>query len=348
MAFETDFTKFTGIDKKRLEEILRKIQKVRIALIGDICLDVYWRADMAKSELSRETPHFPLPVIDEWMSPGAGSNAASNIAALKPSVTHILGVIGKDWRGDVLKQELANRNIDTSSVITSSSRVTNAYCKPLRKGISSLEYEDPRIDFANYDILPKDDEEKLMYCLEQISGKIDILCVSDQFTYGSITPSIRDRIMQLAGQGLMVVVDSRDRIGLYKNVVLKPNEVEGYRAIYNSYSPEKLTFNELLTVAKSLSGKNSSKVCMTIGPKGCIYVDGSSVTHIPSYEVKPPIDTCGAGDTFLAAFSCALAAGAEGCEAAAFANLAADVTIKKINTTGTANPDEILARYSEI
>ena len=59
------------------------LDNVKIAVIGDFCIDIYWYADMTKSELSRETPHFPLPVQKEVMSPGAAGNVANNIAALK-------------------------------------------------------------------------------------------------------------------------------------------------------------------------------------------------------------------------------------------------------------------------
>ena len=51
---------------------LKKLGKGRIGVIGDFCLDVYWHADMTKSELSRETPHFPLPIVQERLSPGEG------------------------------------------------------------------------------------------------------------------------------------------------------------------------------------------------------------------------------------------------------------------------------------
>ncbi len=343
-----DFTTFYGIDGKRLEEILDGISKIKVALIGDVCLDVYWRADMTKSELSRETPHFPLPVVEERMSPGGGGNAAANIAALKPAETHVLSVAGNDWRGKALIQELINRGIDTGGIIISDKIVTNAYCKPIRKGISGLEYEDPRIDFANYDVLPPEEEEKLLSGLEEVAGEIDVLCVSDQLAFGCITRRVREKIMEFGRQGLTVVVDSRDRIAMYTDVILKPNEIEGYRAVYGGNAPEGAAFEELLAAARILSQRNNSRVCMTLGPKGCIYVDKNKATYVPSYAVRAPIDTCGAGDTFLAAFSCALAAGAEGFEAASFANMAADVTIKKVGMTGTASPEEIRARYKEI
>ena len=345
---EFEAEKYKGIDEKRLDEILSNLSKVKAALIGDICLDIYWKADMTKSELSRETPHFPLPVVEEWMSPGAGGNAAANIASLKPAGIYLIGVVGKDWRGEALIQELDRRNIDTGGIITGSKWITNAYCKPYRRGISDVEYEDPRIDFSNYQPLCREDEEKLVRLLEQTAGQLDVLCVSDQMQYGCITPTVRNKIIALAKQGLLVVADSRSRIGLYTDVVLKPNEIEGYRAVYTEGDPRKTTFKEQLSAAKTLADRNNARVCMTLGSNGCIYAGEGTTVHVPSYCVKPPIDICGAGDTFLSAFSCALAVGARGYEAASFANIASDVTIKKIGITGTASSEEIKARHGEI
>lgn len=337
-----------GLTPERLSEILSKIGNVKIASIGDICLDVYWRADMTKSELSRETPHFPLPVVEEWMSPGGGGNVAVNIAALQPANLFLLGVAGLDWRGDALLREIEKRGIQCDGIIRSGSRVTNAYCKPLRKGVSQVEYEDPRIDFENFEPLAKEDEVRLITLLGHIAPTIDVLCVSDQMKYGCITPAVRMKIMDLARHGLMVVVDSRDRIAFYKGVILKPNDVEGFRAVINPGDPSTATLGEHIEVAQTLANQNKSDVCMTLGPNGCISVDKGIATHIPSHAVNPPIDACGAGDTFLAAYSCARAAGAKAHEAAMIANMAAEVTIRKIGTTGSAGIAEIKARHGEI
>ena len=93
-------------------------------------------------------------------------------------------------------------------------------------------YEDPRIDFANYKNLPEELENELLSRLDEIIDKVDVLCVADQLRFGCITPKIRQRIISLGQKGKMIVVDSRDRIKEYKNVILKPNEVEGYKAVY--------------------------------------------------------------------------------------------------------------------
>ena len=340
--------KFTGIDKAGLNSILNRISDIRIAVIGDICLDVYWISDMTKSELSRETPHFPLPVVEEKMSPGGGGNVAVNIAALKPKGIKVFGVTGRDWRGDNLIRKLLECGVDTSGIVVSDLVVTNAFCKPIRKGISDVVYEDPRLDFANYEILPREVERMLSEFLDNSISETDILCVSDQVAFGCITPFIREKILSLAKKGSKVIVDSRDRISLYQGVILKPNEVEGMRATNIDASKEEMTLENYVLAAQTLAVSNKSDVCMTLGAKGCVYTNGKTTTYIPSYEVAKPIDICGAGDTFLSAFSCAIAAGAKPFEAASFANMAADVTIRKIGMTGSASPDEIRERHEQI
>ena len=93
------------IDRKRLTALLDGIQGVKAVLIGDMCLDVYWFADMTQSVLSRETPHFPLPVVEEKMSAGAGGNAAVNMSVLCDSFLPV-GIVGRDWRGACLLEVL--------------------------------------------------------------------------------------------------------------------------------------------------------------------------------------------------------------------------------------------------
>ncbi|HOJ11472.1 MAG TPA: PfkB family carbohydrate kinase [Clostridiales bacterium] len=339
---------FKALSMEKLEEITDKIKNIKVALIGDLCLDVYWIADMTKSELSRETPHFPLPVISERITPGAGGNAATNIAALKPLSLKVLGVAGKDWRGEILLSALKNEGINTDGVVVSEKVITNAYCKPIRKGISPVEYEDPRIDFANYEFLVEDAEKELIRQLESVIDTVDVLCVSDQMVFGCVTPKVREKIIFYGLQGKKIVVDSRDRIGQYKGVFLKPNEVEGYKAVYSEIPPKDISFDKYPNIARLLAEGQQSKVCMTLGAKGCLYADDTTIVHVPCYPIDPPIDFCGAGDTFLSAFSCALATGAKPWEAASFANMAAEVTIKKIGTTGTASPEEIRERHQEI
>jgi len=328
-----------------LTALFDRIKRIRVGILGDLCLDVYWRADMRRSELSRETPHFPLPVVEELMYPGGGGNVAANLSSLEIPKVRIIGAVGCDWRGTELMRLLNGPNMDISGIVRSGGLVTNAFCKPLRRGISGVEYEDPRLDFANHGPLPPEIEAEIIGNLTNAASDIDVLCVSDQVMYGAVTPAIREIIMGFAEKGLKTVIDSRDRICEYKgrNIVLKPNEVEGQRALGIAPGGSEGTA-ELAETAKVLSERLGCDVCMTVGPRGSLTAEYGSDAVFLSPAVKPdgPVDICGAGDTFLAAFAAAAAAGEDLPRAAAFAGLASGVTVRKIGVTGTASPAEIL------
>ena len=320
----------------QIDAIKSQVKRLRMAVIGDFCLDVYWYADMRKSELSRETPHFPLPIVKEQMSPGGAGNVVANLLSLEPASVKCIGVFGDDWRGLEYRKVLRNLGADISSIVTDSTRITNAYIKPLRKGIADVVYEDPRLDFSNSETIAIDTEKHLLEALDSL--ECDALCVCDQLPFGCITPAIRERICKLGQDGMTVIVDSRDRIGLYHDVIVKPNELEACRSL-NLPLPENL--DTLHSIAAELHKKTRCPVVVTAGERGCIAASDNGTSHIPALKVTGEIDICGAGDTFLAAFSTAFASGATLNDAASFACMASSIIIRKIHTTGTANWQEL-------
>ncbi len=333
---------FNGLTEKRLNEILDKMKDVKAVLLGDMCLDMYWSCDMTKSVLSRETPHFPLPVTEERMAPGAGGNALSNMAALSKHVCAV-GITGDDWRGFCLKKCFEERGINTEYIIEVAGRITNAYCKPMRKGYLGIEVEDPRIDFESFEKIDPKTEDTIIENLNKAVKNADVLCVSDQFDFGCVTDRVRDAVNEIA-KGILTVVDSRSRIALYRNAFLKPNEIECARAL-NVESQELVRGENNFELLRAFSQKTSSAVCLTLGAKGVQVFKDGMLYESRGVSVTPPIDTCGAGDCYLSAFSLALKGGAEICEAAAIGNLASAVCVKKINTTGSATREEILSLF---
>ena len=323
-----------------MKDILQKIQSVKVAVIGDFCLDVYWTADMTKSELSRETPHFPLPIVEERMSPGGAGNVVCNLCALRPASVRCIGDFGKDWRGNVLKHLLQEAGAKTDGIFFSDQRKTNTYIKPLRCGISDVVYEDPRLDFTNYEDLTKEAEQFIIHQLDAVAKDINVLCVCDQMPHGCITPAVRQKIIALGHAGLTVIVDSRDRIGLYEDVIVKPNDIEACRALNAEHVT---TPTELLPLVRELSAKTHRPAVITAGEAGCVISpDGVAAEHVPAVSVTGEIDICGAGDTFLSALACATAAGVPLKEAAAFSCKASSIVVKKLKMTGTASPEELL------
>lgn len=335
--------------RERLNQLLERMATRKAVLIGDMCLDVYWFADMTRSVLSRETPHFPLPVVSERMSAGAGGNAVANMATLCENVIPI-GVLGDDWRGDCLRRIFQDAGMYTGGLITVEGRTTNAYCKPMRRGYLGFDVEDPRIDFESFESLSEDAELRVIDQLDQWTADADVLCVSDQFAFGCVTDRVRQRINELASGGLLTVVDSRSRIASYRNCILKPNEIECARALgmkddaLNEQNSDAILLERAIC---ALAETTASDVCLTLGGRGSLILKDSKMTRVPAVKVEPPLDTVGAGDCFLSAFSLAMASGATPAEAGEIGSLASAVCVKKLNTTGTASREEILARYRE-
>ena len=330
------------LTSEELQSLLQNIDHAHIGLIGDLCLDMYWLADMKLSELSRETPHHPLPVVEERMSPGGAGNVANNIAALNPEKLLVVGLVGNDWRGDLLLRTMKEAGIDCSHVIRDNSRVTNTYIKPLRSGISDVIYEDPRLDFESRLPISAETEAKILSALDAMAKQTDVICVSDQMKYGCITPAVRKKLSELGKSGKTVIVDSRDHADAYEGVTVKPNEIEASRAFGDG---SVMDIEALSVLAAEISERNGKTTLITLGEKGCFVAEGEQVVRCPACPVKPPIDFCGAGDTFLAGYGTLLASGATPMQAAQIACLCSSVTIRKIGITGTATREEVLAAH---
>lgn len=333
-----------ALKRAELQALLERVDHAKLALIGDLCLDMYWIADMKRSELSRETPHFPLPVVEERYAPGGAGNAANNIAALKPEKLYVVGLTGRDWRGGLLLESLRHQGIDVGYVVQDERVVTNTYIKPLRRGISDVVYEDPRLDFENHAPIPQACEAKLLAALQEVAEKVDVICVSDQMKFGCITPAIRAYLCRLGEQGKTILVDSRDHGADYCHVTVKPNEVEASRAFGTG---EAMELEALSDLAREIAQRNGRTTLMTLGGQGCFVAEKEGVVRVPACAVEPPIDFCGAGDTFLAGYATLLTAGATPVQAAQAATLCAAVTIKKLDTTGTATREEVLAAWEK-
>ena len=319
---------------------LKRIDNVKIGVLGDAAVDIHWYADMKKSELSRETPHYPLPVVREEITPGAAGNLAANIAALKPAKLEFCGVIGNDWRGTELKRCFSGMGIGISGLITEPGRFTNAYCKPMRMGISDVVYEDPRIDFSTDTRISDVSEAEVLLWLDGAERELDAICICEQFVGGCVTERVRERLKDIS---IPVFVDSRYNIGRFRinRGVLKPNERECAGALNNSGV---VPSDDMAENGRILSRITGSDILLTMGELGALIISGENVTAVPAVKVSGATDICGAGDTYLSAFACCSAAGATYEEAADIAAAASAVTVGKIGTTGTADREEIKAK----
>ncbi|HIQ06482.1 MAG TPA: sugar kinase [Anaerolineae bacterium] len=336
------------LSREQLERILAALPNVRIAVVGDFCLDAYWYADMTLAELSRETPRFPRPVIREQYTPGGAGNVTANLCALGVSRVLAITVMGEDWRGRILRDELAARGVDLDGVIVSPDRVTAAYVKPVLRGYES-EQEDARLDFENRIPLPPVLETEIIARLEKYLPELDALIIADQMARGVISDQVREALNQLAERfpQTLFLTDSRSHIGEFRGMVLKPNRMEALAAVGSTQDPRAADLNTLIAAGQELACRTNRPIYVTLSQEGALLCTPEGWQRLPGIPTPPPIDPVGAGDAFAAALAAGLAAGALPAEAGLLANLAAAVTVKKLNQTGTASPAEIRARYED-
>jgi len=336
------------LGREEIVNIKNIVKDKKIGVIGDGCLDIYWKADMTLSKLSRETPHYPLPVVDEKFYLGAASNVVNNLFTLGADI-EFLTIVGNDWRGREFKRIIDEMGINSEYIISAPNSLTPAYCKPLRSGISEVVYEDPRLDFENHAPINEELEALVIEKLIQMSKNIDVLIVSDQFYYGVITDKVIETLFELEKEGLKIVVDSRENVAKYKGLFIKPNEVEVYEILGEEVDYGPVDVEKFIGLAKKLREiNNNHDMIVTLGSLGAILIEEESATHIPTVPATGELDVVGCGDAFTSGFALGLSMGFTEKKSVEFANLVSGIVIKKIGITGSATLEEVLEKYDEV
>jgi rfaE bifunctional protein kinase chain/domain len=337
-----------------LEVILDRIPHLKIGVIGDLFLDRYLDLDAALTEPSLETGLDAYQVVNVRSSPGAAGTVINNLAAIGVGRIFPIAVLGKDGEWYELYQALSRLGtVDPRGLIIDPERRTPTYVKPMLHEKGRPPRELNRLDIKNRRSMSEALEVKIQSKLVEIWQFIDALVVLDQVSEadcGVITTRIREHITKLAAEvpDRFVLADSRERIGLFRGVCLKPNRAEALRAADVHDSAEALE-----QAATQLARRAGNWVFCTDGALGILLAspqDGEQAVRprVPAYPVAGPIDIVGAGDSTSAAIVCAMAAGANAEAAAAFGNLVASITIQQIGTTGTATPQQVRERWREV
>ena len=313
--------------------ILSQFPKLRVLVVGDVCLDRWCRYDPALADPSRETGIPRIGVIGTETTPGAAGTIAANVAALKAQVG-VLGIVGCDGFGFELNQALKRSGI-ASYVVQSPQVPTFTYTKLInsRTGEEDL----PRVDFVYTLPVPAGLEVQLTRKLEELAPSCDVILVSDQAETdhgGVITPRLREALTRIAiaHPEIVVWVDSRLRAEHFRSVIVKINRFEANEACKRTG----------LADWSALRRRIEAPVLMiTRGGNGVHVVHGGIPQLVPTSDVPKPVDICGAGDSFSAGAALALKVTGDPIAAAQFGNRVAGVTIMK-KGTGTASPEELL------
>jgi rfaE bifunctional protein kinase chain/domain len=333
------------VSRSRIAEILHTLRGKRIGVVGDFTLDAYWYADMERAQLSRETPLYPHPVTRETYSLGGSANVAWNLAALGVGEVWAFSVLGDDWRGTILRGLLHAEGILTEELLTQPDRWTPFYGKVMLTAAGRKSQEDSRLDFVNTHPVSTEVETVFLQSLERCLPRLDALIIADYQSLGVVTPRISEGLLQFSRDhaSLPVIVDSRDRAGIFRSLILKPNDIEAAALFFPGREPASVTPEELRDAALEHNRRTGQPIFITRGEQGCLVCWQGQCQLLPGIHVPPPVDTVGAGDAFMASLAAGLASGANPLEAAVLANLSAAVTVQQIGVTGTASPAQVLA-----
>jgi rfaE bifunctional protein kinase chain/domain len=336
-----------------LERILRRIPALSVGVVGDLFLDRYLDLDAALTEPSLETGLAAYQVVRVRPSPGAAGTVINNLVALGVGAVHAVAAIGDDGEGYELRQALAAlKVVNAAAVLADPTRRTPTYTKPMLHEEGRPPRELNRLDIKNRTPLPTPLEERVVAAVRELWGRVDALVVLDQVSEadcGVVTARTRAELARLgeADPDRFVLADSRERIGLFRSVCLKPNVRECRAALGVRVRDE-----DAADRAWELMERAGRPVFCTAGEQGILLADprapDRSTKRVPAYPVRGPTDPVGAGDSTSAAIACAVAAGAGLETAAAFGNLVASITVQQHGTTGTASPEQVRQRWREV
>lgn len=336
---------FRDLTVDRLEEIVARFPRARIAVIGDFFLDKYLDIDPRLAEISLETGKTCHQVVQVRHSPGAAGTVVSNLAALGAGAMFAIGFTGDDGESYDLRRDLAAMRCDTAHLFRDPDRMTPTYLKPRDKTDPSLAGEHNRYDTKNR--VPTTDEvqRRLIASLDALLPQVDAVIAADQVeerdcgvVTSQVAAALAERARRFAGR-VVFWADSRRRIRQFRHVMIKPNQFEAV-GWENPPPDASVSVERLVEAVQQLRAMVQAPIVATRGAAGMLVSDPEP-TLVPGVRVEGPIDPTGAGDSATAGTVLALAAGATLPEAAVVGNLVASITVQQLATTGVARPDQL-------
>ena len=300
------------------------ISRARILVVGDVMLDRYWFGDV-----SRISPEAPVPVVhvtrNEDRIGGAG-NVARNAAALGAQVT-LLSVAGSDEAGQTLR-----------ALLDAERFTVHLHEDPAFSTITKLRVIGRQQQLLRVDFETQPGHEVLAAKLEtygQLLEDCDVVVLSD---YGKCGLTHVTRMIELArAANKPILVDPKgDDWARYTGATLiTPNRSE-FREVTGSWKSE----SELADKAEAVRAQfDLEALLVTRSEEGMSLFDAAGAHHEATHA-QEVFDVSGAGDTVIAAFAVARAAGASGVEAVRLANRAAGIVVGKFGTA-VATADDV-------
>jgi rfaE bifunctional protein kinase chain/domain len=328
--------------KERLLGLVDGFSSRRLVVIGDLIADEFIYGEVAR--VSREAPVLILKYDTTQMVAGGAGNAANNVAALGGRAA-LVGLVGADGEGRRLLASF-HRGVSRAHIVRAREYRTPVKTRILAGGVHAARQQVVRIDReAGWPLDPAISDalaRKIAPALEDC----DAVLLSD-YGSGLVTPALADAVRQTVARrtrrrAVPVLLDSRYRLVDYRGLAAcTPNESEVEQVLGMPIGDD----GEALERAGRLLLKRTGMqaVLITRGSRGmALFQPKQATIHIPIFGSDEVADVTGAGDTVIATFGLALAAGGSFYEAARLANYAGGAVVMK-RGTATVSAEELAA-----
>jgi D-beta-D-heptose 7-phosphate kinase/D-beta-D-heptose 1-phosphate adenosyltransferase len=331
------------LSASRARQILSAATKTRVLVVGDVMLDQFiWGG------VSRISPEAPVPVVEferESFMPGGAANVSRNLAALDVP-TEIFGAIGSDDAGGRLQKLLAAQKIGCAGLVKHSARHTS-----VKTRIVAQKQQVVRVDRETRDGLDEPLTRQLLVSLKSQLKNADAVIVGD-YGKGVVTQPLLNEIKSLCrARGVWLSLDPKPvhHLNLSNLSLITPNRKEAFElADLPDETKNKNPFadkNLMLVAERLLNELRPAVLLVTLGELGMLLCQRDQKPfHIPTVA-QEVFDVSGAGDTVIAIFTLAIAAGASPIEAAILSNHAAGIVVGKIGTA-TTSTEELIASFN--
>lgn len=331
-------------DRLRLKALVRALPKVSVTVLADLVADEFVFGEIAR--VSREAPVLILKHRERTVVAGGGGNAVMNLASLGVRVFPV-GVVGDDDAGDLLLEAFRKAKVPTSGITRMEGHITTTKSRILAGMSHNNRQQVVRVDREPKPIADDDAiVPKLLKAARSFASDSNALLVSD-YGYGAATPTL---LTQIKGKswpkGKPITLDSRYRILEFSGATAAtPNEPEVEEALGTKIGADDPRLLEAGTTVMRRMKLDS--LVITRGRDGMVaFEHGKAPLVMPVFGSDEAVDVTGAGDTVIATFTAALAAGADTAAAAQLANLAGGIVVMK-RGTATVSAEELLAAIDE-
>ncbi len=328
-------------EAERLKKIVEAFPQVTITVLADLVADEFIFGEI--SRVSREAPVLILKHRERTVVPGGGGNAVYNLADLGVNVLPV-GVVGDDEPGRLLLQRFRQKKVPTTGIFKVKGRITVTKTRVLA-GMTHTN----RQQVVRYDREPDGppDAHVMRELLLATRGYVrasDALLLSD-YGYGAASPELYEQVRPSLGD-MPVSLDSRYRMLQFAGVTAAtPNEPEVEAALGITIGNDT---EKLFTAGKQILDRMKlQSLVITRGHDGMVAFERRHrPVPIPIFGTNQVTDVTGAGDTVIATFTAALAAGADTEAAARLANYAGGVVVMK-RGTATVTRKELMAAIEQ-